>query len=156
MNKSQILSERPFELSDGDWYFIIINRNNVFTRKFDGKPIIIGDFKHAKVYKDFNLVQKAAVELFSTNEYHQKSEIGIARVKDNFEPRYVVKYDIGDLLKQPKITYHVEWFKLGEYDECTYADYNEAHKQLQKYKHDLVEYHYGEIMKIRNMELKKI
>lgn len=157
MKNSPILNERPFDLSDGDRYFIVINGNHVFTRKFNGDPVITGNFKEAKIYKDLNLIQRVALELFSTNKHYQTSEIGIARVKDNFEPRYVVKYEKQHWSTQsPKLTCHVEWFKIGEYVEGTYLDYDEAKGQLEKFKHDMIEHHYGEIMKTRKLELKKI
>jgi hypothetical protein len=45
---------------------------------------------------------------------------------------------------------------IGENHADTYLDYQEAVNQLEIYKKNLIEFHYGQIMSTRNFTLKKI
>jgi hypothetical protein len=183
-NFPQILDDRPFDINDGEYYFIMIDNNYVFTKKDRGAPVISSFFKEAKIYKDLKVVQKTVLELFSTNEAHRNRNIDILQVKTIFEPRYVVDYSVDrwggnkniDILQvktifepryvvdysvdrwggKTKLRCFVDWFVIGEDSDNTYLDYDEAIKQLEKNKRELIEFYYTEILNIRNFTLKKI
>jgi len=154
-NFPQILDDRPFDINDGEYYFIMIDNNYVFTKKDRGAPVISSFFKEAKIYKDLKVVQKTVLELFSS-ETHRNRNIDILQVKTIFEPRYVVDYSVDRWGGKTKLRCFVDWFVIGEDSDNTYLDYDEAIKQLEKNKRELIEFYYTEILNIRNFTLKKI
>jgi hypothetical protein len=160
MINSQTLNERPFNLTDGDRYLIVVigegAQYSVFTRKFQSKPVLSMEFKEAKTYKDLKLAQRAVQEVFETNDLYQKATIKIFQVKDLFEPRYFVQYKQKTFVNIPELKCYVDWYVIGENSPDTYLDYNEALDHLERYKKELVEFYYGQIMFTRNFTLKKI
>lgn len=160
MINSQILNERPFNLTDGDRYLIVVigegAQYSVFTRKFQSKPVLSMEFKEAKTYKDLTAAKRAVEELFKTNGLYKNATIKIFQVKDIFEPRYFVQYKHKTFVNIPELKCYVDWYVVGENQADTYLDYNEAIDQLEKCKKDLVEFYYGQIMFTRDFTLKKI
>jgi hypothetical protein len=159
MSDHQILNERPFNLADEERYIIIMTdegaRNFALTRKYQGKPVFSTNLKEAKTYKSLKLAEKVIQEVFEKN-LKEKASVGISQVKDIFEPRYFVKYDSKTMFTNPTLKCYVDWYVQGGNDPDTYLDYDEAIKQLEKYKNNLVEFHYNQIMLTRNQVLKKI
>jgi hypothetical protein len=160
MVKSQILNERPFDIDDGERYLIVVVGDNkqysVFTRKFQSKPVTSIEFREAKIYKELKAVQKVAQEVFSGNDIYQNSVIKIFRVKDIFEPRYFVQYKKRPFMGVPDLKCYTDWYVKGENQVDTYIDYNEAQAALEKYKRDLVEFYYSQILDLKNLVLTKI
>ncbi len=160
MINSQTLNERPFNLTDGDRYIIVVigegNHCSVFTRKFQSKPVVSTEFKEAKTYKDKKLAQRAVEEIFQMDKNYQNATIRIFQVKDIFEPRYYVEYKHQTFINVPELKCYVDWYVQGENQINTYLDYNEAMNILEQRKKDLVEFYYSQIMFTRNFTLKKI
>lgn len=160
MINSQTLNERPFNLTDGDRYLIVVigegAQYSVFTRKFQSKPVLSMEFKEAKTYKDLKVAQRALQEVFETNEHYRYSNVKIFQVRDIFEPRYFVQYKQKTFVNIPELKCYVDWYVIGENQADTYLDYQEAVNQLEKYKRDLVEFYYGQIVFTRSFEIKKI
>jgi hypothetical protein len=160
MINSQTLNERPFNLDDGDRYLIVVipegGQYSVFTRKFQNKPVISTEFKQAKTYKELKLVQRAVDEIIQMDVNYQNATIKIFQVKDIFEPRYFVQYKHQTFMNIPELKFYVDWYVQGENQPDTYLDYGEALVALDKYKKDLVEFYYGQIMFTRGFTLKKI
>jgi hypothetical protein len=160
MVKSQILNERSFDITDGERYLIVVitpdRSYSVFTRKYQSKPVISVEFKEAKLYKELKTAQNVVKEIFQNNEHYQESVIKIFQVKDLFEPRYFVQYIKKAYMNSPELKCYIDWYVIGENQVDTYLDHSEAQKHLDKYKRDLLEFYYSQIIKISNFELKKI
>lgn len=152
MTYAQILSQRPFNLTDGDRFLIVTNLkegNQVFTRSYKNKPIFTKNFKEAKTFKERKTLDACIKNIFTPNNYSYK----VFQVKDLFEPRYYVKYHEKRILQEPTVKCYPDWFIQGENQVNTYIDYNEALTALAKGKCELLEYYYQHILKIRTITL---
>ena len=158
MVKSQTLNERPFDITDGDRFIIIAvkdkNTHLVFTRKYLDKPVMSPDFKTAKTFKDYKTAQKSVDGLFGDTGYQNAI---ITRVDQIFEPRYFISYREKHLaIPTPMLRCYTDWFIIGENPVNTYTDYQEANEVLEKYKRNLLEFYYKEILALREFKLTKI
>lgn len=114
------------------------------------------EFKEAKLYKELKTAQNVVKKIFQNDEHYSVSIIKIFQVKDLFEPRYFVQYNKKPYMNSPELKCYIDWYVIGENQVDTYLDYSEAQKRLDKYKQDLLEFYYSQIMDIRSFDLKKI
>jgi len=154
-NYSQILSHRTFDLNDGDRYLIVglfNEKSQVVTRTYSGKPIFSEDYKDAKTFKDLHSLGQCVVNI----PHIQKYPYEIHQVKDLFEPRYYVKFNEKWVITEPNIKCKVDWFLIGSDSDNTYTDFVTAQKTLDKYKCNLMEYYYKNIMDIKRITLTEL
>ena len=155
MNCSQILEERPFNILDGERYLVVVYQDNVkyvLTRKHMKQPILTRNFTEAKTYKNLSTLEKTTQSVFINNNI---VNFNIFQVKDLFTPKYHVEYELlfGNI---PKITHYAEWYLKGTNEINTYIDYDEARNVMEKYKRDLLEFHYKKILDLKKIQLVKI
>jgi hypothetical protein len=154
-NYSQILSQRTFNLADGERYLITSKFNGitqVVTRTYKDKPIFTPTYGNAKTFTTLADANAFIGKMFAAKENIFYSH----KVNELFEPLYVVKYHDKWVISEPKITSTVGWFIIGDNAPDTYTDRETALNVLQKCKSQLLEYHYGNIMNIKNITLPKI
>ena len=151
MTNSQILEQRHFNLADGDRYLLVIHRdgnNQVYTRKYQNKPVMSPEFKEAKTFQTRKALDQTIKTVLAPNGYN----FTVFQVKDLFEPRYYINYK-DNLLQSPFIRFYQNWYIKGENPVNTYSDKFQAQEVLDKYKADLLEHYYGKIMELKYINI---
>lgn len=147
---SEILSQRPFNLTDGERYVLIFTqggKEQAFNRKYKDKPILTTTLKDAKTFTDPKQIQK------TLSKIRIKSEYEIYQVKDIFQPKYFIKFCEKRVITEPHIKYHTAWYHVSDGEENTYTDYTEAKRTLDKHKATLLDYYYRNIMGLKGITL---
>lgn len=147
---SDILSQRPFNLEDGERYVLIFaqdGKESAFTRKYKDKAIISKTLKDAKTFHDPNQIEKILKLI------RNKSEYEIYQVKDIFVPKYFIKFCEKRVISEPHIKSKTAWYHIHEDDTHTYTDYCEAKRSLDKYKAMLLDYYYRNIMDLKSITI---
>jgi hypothetical protein len=151
MIHTQILEQRPFNLADGDRYLLVIHRdgkNQVYTRKYQNKPVMSPEFKEAKTFQTQKTLEQTIKTVLAPNGY----DFTVFQVKELFEPRYYITYK-HNLVQTPYIRNYQGWYIKGENPVNTYLDRIQAQEVLDRYKVQLLQYHHSKIIDLKNIIL---
>jgi hypothetical protein len=151
MIHTQILEQRPFSLADGDRYLLVIHRdgkNQVYTRKYQNKPVMSPEFKEAKTFQTQKALEQTIKTVLAPNGYN----FTVFQVKDLFEPRYFIAFK-DNVVQAPYIRNYQSWYIKGENPVNTYLDRIQAQDVLDKYKVELLQYHHSKIMELKYITL---
>lgn len=150
---SEILSQRTFNLNDGERYVLIFTQDGkeqAFTRKYKDKPILTDKLKDAKTFTHPRQIEKTLTQI------RNKSDYEIYQVKDIFIPKYFIKFFEKRVISEPNVKYRTAWYHVHEGEENTYTDYAQAKQVLDKHKATLLDYYYRNIMNLKGITLVQI
>ena len=151
MTNNQILEQRHFNLADGERYLLVIHRdgkNQVYTRKYQNKPVMSPEFKEAKTFQTQKALDQTIKTVLAPNGYN----FTVFQVKDLFEPRYYIVYK-DNTLQTPYIRFYRSWYIKGENPVNTYLDRIQAQEILDQYKVQLIQYHHSKIMELKYLNI---
>jgi hypothetical protein len=155
MHYSEILNQRPFNLNDGDRYFIEVitfgGNNFVLINCSQNGIEMCTHYISTRTYTTLE-VAKHVVDSIKRMPQYENTTLKIHQVKNVFEPRYAVMYMQGG----GNVTNSIQWFVIGKEEPDTYTDYETAKSVLEKYKRNEIELYYNKIMKLKSIELNKI
>ena len=151
MNDAAILSNRIFNLDDGNRYIILAQINGktkAYTRVYMTIPKFTENLLEAKTFKDIPSLNLSISNIKINYDYK------LYQVKDIFTPRYYVKYSPNPTSDNPFITCANVWsLKDGEESKYVFDDYKEAMDYLQESKMEITEYYYKKIMGLKHLKL---
>jgi hypothetical protein len=151
MNNATILSNRPFNINDGNRYIIIAQINDnirAYARAYMNKPKFTGTLIYAKTFKDIKSLNISIMNININHEYK------ICQVKDIFEPKYYVKYSPNPTYNYPSLICSNVWSpKDGEESKYVFDDFNKASEYLKESKMEMIEFYYKKIMDLKKLNI---
>ena len=145
--------ELPPEQKYGEYYILFndSHRSAISTTN-DNKATETYILKLADTFKTYKDALNYKERFLSNNllrlPYYDFYPI---KVNSIFELKYYIKYDKQYLFIIKESNYLFSWFEKTD-NQYKYSDPIMANQLLSNYKNDLLEYHYNEIMKIKDIK----
>jgi hypothetical protein len=147
-----ILSNRPFNINDGNLYIILIKDfDNTFVFNNTG-TLLHRKLINCRTYKTFTGASKAVDKYFTQGMYN---EVLIKQVKDILTPLYYIKL----IPPNPANPYHEikirkSWGNLIDPSAGYYFDNEiDAQNALNSAKGEIIEYYYQKILNLKKITL---
>lgn len=147
------LFDRPFDIKDGDRYLILLfirQDPKVLTHIIKGDVISSNDYEDVKTWATLKAAQNSLTKAESLG-YNGV----ILQVKDLLKPMYYVGFDDNDFTIG--ILAYTVWKSKTVNNSHGYFDsYDDALKQLTRYKQEFIKKAQDDILKLKNIQLTKI